>query len=146
MSHQLISLAYGARTFKMKFGHRGANRSEKNLVTGSSITVEPTTTPSTSDSLEGTGLADARQPARRHGRRRECAADGFSRCSTASASGPQDSACCSKFAKIMEITKCLKGYQEVMVIGSGPIVIGRAAEVRLCGYAGVPSRSGEGIR
>ena len=26
MGHQLISLAYGARTFKMKFGHRGANQ------------------------------------------------------------------------------------------------------------------------
>ena len=34
MGHQLISLAYGARTFKMKFGHRGANHPVKNLVTG----------------------------------------------------------------------------------------------------------------
>ena len=33
MGHQLISLAYGAKTFKMKFGHRGANHPVKNLVT-----------------------------------------------------------------------------------------------------------------
>ena len=34
MGHQLISLAYGARTFKMKFGHRGANHPVKDLRTG----------------------------------------------------------------------------------------------------------------
>lgn len=31
---QLIALAYGASTFKMKFGHRGANQPVKNLKTG----------------------------------------------------------------------------------------------------------------
>lgn len=30
----MISLAYGARTFKMKFGHRGGNHPVKNLETG----------------------------------------------------------------------------------------------------------------
>ncbi len=34
LGHQLISLAYGARTFKMKFGHRGGNHPVKNLETG----------------------------------------------------------------------------------------------------------------
>ena len=34
MGHQLISLAYGARTFKMKFGHRGGNHPVKCLATG----------------------------------------------------------------------------------------------------------------
>ncbi len=34
LGHQLISLAYGARTFKMKFGHRGGNHPVKNLDTG----------------------------------------------------------------------------------------------------------------
>ena len=34
MGHQLISLAYGARTFKMKFGHRGGNHPVKRLETG----------------------------------------------------------------------------------------------------------------
>ena len=34
LGHQIISLAYGARTFKLKFGHRGGNHPVKNLLTG----------------------------------------------------------------------------------------------------------------
>ncbi|AMD94649.1 glutamine-hydrolyzing carbamoyl-phosphate synthase small subunit [Leptotrichia sp. oral taxon 847] len=34
MGHQLISLACGAKTYKLKFGHRGANQPVKNLLTG----------------------------------------------------------------------------------------------------------------
>ena len=34
LGHQLISLAYGAKTYKLKFGHRGGNHPVKNLETG----------------------------------------------------------------------------------------------------------------
>ncbi len=34
LGHQLISLAYGAKTYKLKFGHRGGNHPVKNLSTG----------------------------------------------------------------------------------------------------------------
>ncbi|HEU4964997.1 MAG TPA: carbamoyl phosphate synthase small subunit [Bacilli bacterium] len=34
LGHQLIALAYGARTEKMKFGHRGSNHPVKSLATG----------------------------------------------------------------------------------------------------------------
>lgn len=34
LGHQIISLAYGAKTYKMKFGHRGGNHPVKNLLTG----------------------------------------------------------------------------------------------------------------
>ncbi len=34
LGHQIISLAYGARTYKLKFGHRGGNHPVKDLVTG----------------------------------------------------------------------------------------------------------------
>lgn len=34
LGHQLLALALGARTFKLKFGHRGANHPVKNLLTG----------------------------------------------------------------------------------------------------------------
>ena len=34
LGHQMIGLAYGAKTYKMKFGHRGANHPVKNLLTG----------------------------------------------------------------------------------------------------------------
>ena len=34
LGHQVISLAYGAQTYKLKFGHRGGNHPVKNLLTG----------------------------------------------------------------------------------------------------------------
>ncbi|MDH3717724.1 MAG: glutamine-hydrolyzing carbamoyl-phosphate synthase small subunit [Planctomycetota bacterium] len=34
LGHQLLSLACGARTFKLKFGHRGANQPVQDLATG----------------------------------------------------------------------------------------------------------------
>lgn len=34
LGHQLLSLACGAKTFKLKFGHRGANQPVRNLETG----------------------------------------------------------------------------------------------------------------
>jgi len=34
LGHQLISLAYGAQTYKLKFGHRGGNHPVKNLKNG----------------------------------------------------------------------------------------------------------------
>ena len=33
LGHQLLALAFGAKTYKMKFGHRGANQPVKNLKT-----------------------------------------------------------------------------------------------------------------
>ncbi|MBR9976924.1 MAG: glutamine-hydrolyzing carbamoyl-phosphate synthase small subunit [Bacteroidetes bacterium] len=35
LGHQLLALALGARTYKLKFGHRGSNHPVKNLLTGS---------------------------------------------------------------------------------------------------------------
>lgn len=34
LGHQIIALAYGAKTYKLKFGHRGGNHSVKNFATG----------------------------------------------------------------------------------------------------------------
>lgn len=34
LGHQLLSLAFGAKTFKLKFGHRGANQPVMDLTTG----------------------------------------------------------------------------------------------------------------
>jgi len=34
LGHQILGLAYGAKTFKLKFGHRGANQPVKDLSTG----------------------------------------------------------------------------------------------------------------
>ena len=34
LGHQILSLAYGAKTYKLKFGHRGGNHPVKNIETG----------------------------------------------------------------------------------------------------------------
>jgi carbamoyl-phosphate synthase small subunit len=39
LGHQLIALAYGAKTYKMSFGHHGCNHPVKNLKTGTIETV-----------------------------------------------------------------------------------------------------------
>lgn len=57
LGHQMIALAYGAKTYKMKFGHRGGNHPVKNLDTGKlEITSQNHSFAVDSDSLAGTGL------------------------------------------------------------------------------------------
>lgn len=57
LGHQLISLACGARTFKLKFGHRGSNHPVKNLSTGHvEITAQNHGYSVDIGSLAGTGL------------------------------------------------------------------------------------------
>jgi carbamoyl-phosphate synthase small subunit len=59
LGHQLLGLAFGARTFKLKFGHRGANHPVQDLGTGHvaitsqnhGFAVDPETLP---DELEAT--------------------------------------------------------------------------------------------
>ena len=57
LGHQMICLAAGAKTYKMKFGHRGGNHPVKNLLTGKiEITSQNHGFAVDSNSLEGTGL------------------------------------------------------------------------------------------
>lgn len=57
LGHQIISLACGARTYKLKFGHRGGNHPVKNLETGKiEITAQNHSYAVQADSLAGTGL------------------------------------------------------------------------------------------
>lgn len=56
MGHQILTHAFGAPTFKLKFGHRGGNQPVKNLETGKvSITSQNHGFASTSDELEKRG-------------------------------------------------------------------------------------------
>ncbi len=58
LGHQLISLAYGARTYKLKFGHRGGNHPVRDLDTGRiEITSQNHSYAVDAASLAGTGLA-----------------------------------------------------------------------------------------
>lgn len=57
LGHQMISLALGAKTFKMKFGHRGGNHPVMNLETGKiEITSQNHSYAVDCDSLGGTEL------------------------------------------------------------------------------------------
>lgn len=57
LGHQILSLAYGAKTYKLKFGHRGGNHPVKNLLTDKiEITSQNHGYAVDRDSLAGTGL------------------------------------------------------------------------------------------
>ncbi len=57
LGHQIISLAYGAKCYKLKFGHRGGNHPVKNLKNGKiEITSQNHSYAVDSDSLEKTPL------------------------------------------------------------------------------------------
>lgn len=57
LGHQIISLAYGAKTYKLKFGHRGSNHPVKNLKTNKiEITSQNHSYAVDLNSLSGTGL------------------------------------------------------------------------------------------
>ncbi len=57
LGHQIISLACGAKTYKLKFGHRGGNHPVKNLETGrTDITSQNHSYAVDVNTLEGTGL------------------------------------------------------------------------------------------
>ena len=57
LGHQIISLAAGAKTYKLKFGHRGGNHPVKNLETGKiEITSQNHSYAVKEESLAGTGL------------------------------------------------------------------------------------------
>ncbi|MFI3313938.1 MAG: glutamine-hydrolyzing carbamoyl-phosphate synthase small subunit [Eubacteriales bacterium] len=57
LGHQMIALAYGAKTYKLKFGHRGGNHPVMDMVTGKvEITSQNHSFAVDKDSMEGTGL------------------------------------------------------------------------------------------
>lgn len=57
LGHQIISLAYGASTYKLKFGHRGGNHPVKNLLTGKiEITSQNHSYAVDAETLKNTGL------------------------------------------------------------------------------------------
>ena len=57
LGHQIIALAYGAETYKLKFGHRGGNHPVKNRLTGKiEITSQNHSYAVSADSIRGTGL------------------------------------------------------------------------------------------
>ena len=96
LGHQMISLALGAKTFKMKFGHRGGNHPVMNLKTGKiEITSQNHSYAVDCDSLTGTELKLT------HKNLLDNTAEGIE--SPESAPGPQDSD--YLFDKFIELMK-----------------------------------------
>lgn len=57
LGHQIVALAYGAKTYKLKFGHRGSNHPVKDVATGKvQISSQAHGYAVLPESLEGTGL------------------------------------------------------------------------------------------
>ena len=57
LGHQLIALSYGAKTYKLKFGHRGGNHPVREVRTGKiEITSQNHSYAVDANSLAGTGL------------------------------------------------------------------------------------------
>ena len=96
LGHQMIALAYGAGTYKMKFGHRGGNHPVRELATGKvEITSQNHSYAVDTASLPGTGLTLTHENLLDHtAEGLACAADKlFSvQYHPESAPGPQDSA------------------------------------------------------
>lgn len=60
LGHQIIALAYGAKTYKLKYGHRGGNHPVRNLLTGKiEMTSQNHSYAVEERSLAGTGLETA---------------------------------------------------------------------------------------
>ena len=69
LGHQLLGLALGCETYKMPFGHHGANHPVRNLKTGSHRDNEPEPRVRRQRGLSlGRRRVDPPQPLRRHGR------------------------------------------------------------------------------
>jgi carbamoyl-phosphate synthase small subunit len=74
LGHQLLGLALGARTFKLKFGHRGANHPVKNLLTSEieitsqnhGFAVDPTSLDAASVEVTHVNLNDGTNEGFRH--------------------------------------------------------------------------------
>jgi carbamoyl-phosphate synthase small subunit len=74
LGHQLLALALGGKTYKLKFGHRGINHPIKNLLTGEieitsqnhGFTVDPDSFPALSVELTHVNLNDGTNEGLRH--------------------------------------------------------------------------------
>ncbi len=107
LGHQIISLAYGAKTYKLKFGHRGGNHPVRNLDTGKlEITSQNHSYAVDGNTVEAAGLRVTHMNLLDNTVEGvECAADKiFSvQYHPESAPGPQDSAYLfDKFTEIMK--------------------------------------------
>ena len=147
LGHQLLCRAVGLETFKLPFGHRGANHPVKDLETGR-IEI---TSQNHGFAVLGPGgerTIDTDEPVRwetdfgaaelqqlnLYDRTVEGLVlrdvPGARPCSTTPRPGPGPHDALHLFDRFLETARCRVGddIQKILIIGSGPIVIGQAAE------------------
>ena len=173
LGHQMLGRAIGGSTYKLKFGHRGANQPVKNLETGrvevtshnhgfavDPRSLRPYRTASAPASCRvgrrtacrSTPAADALEPQRRDARG-DAAASTCRRSPSSTTRRPRPGRTTprylfDRFVELMEeYRRCLGAtdIESILVIGSGPIVIGQACEFDYSGHAGVQGAAGRGL-
>ena len=148
LGHQLFALSQGAKAFKMKFGHRGANHPVKDLRTGKvDITSQNHGYAIDKDSLENTDLEVthiALNDGTVEGLRHKTLPAFSVQYHPEARPGPSDSN--YLFDEFLDMMRDFKDNKRrvkrmpkrddiktILVIGSGPIIIGQAAEFDYAG-------------
>ena len=139
LGHQMICLACGAKTYKLKFGHRGGNHPVKNLKTGR-LEITSQNHSYAVDEKDTGGHGPDRDPCEPAGRHRGGAwkvwRTAFSPCSITRKALPalRTAYLFDQFLDMMKEAPMPKRTDiKSLVIGSGPIVIGQAAEFDYAG-------------
>jgi hypothetical protein len=153
LGHQIMALASGAKTFKMKFGHHGANHPVKDLDTGRvSITSQNHGFAVDEKPAAGQPARHARQPVRRH-----AAGPGPHRQAGLLLPGAPGSLArparhrylFDRFIALMEAEKNMPkrtDIQSILIIGAGPIIIGQACEFDYSGVQACKALREEGFK
>ena len=154
LGHQLMALATGADTYKMKYGHRGGNHPVKDLSTGRVyISSQNHGYVVDADNLDPSCCQYRHLSMSTTEPTRDCHISGKNiftvQFHPEACPGPQDSGYLfDRFMNMMggdEIMPKNPEIKKVLVIGSGPIVIGQAAEFDYAGTQACRSLKEEGI-
>ncbi len=155
LGHQLLGLAMGGKTYKLKFGHRGANQPVKNLSNGKveittqnhGFCVDLDSLPVGEVEITHINLNDQSLEGMRHRRHPIFSVQYHPEASA----GPHDAAYLFDefiifhgeiFERIMPKRKDIK---KILIIGSGPIIIGQACEFDYSGTQACKALREEGF-
>ena len=138
LGNRILGLALGGKTYKLKFGHRGANHPVMNQLTqrveitshNHGFAVDPDSLNANDVEITHVNLNDQTLEGFRHRRERVFCVQ----CHPEAAPGPHDSHYLfDDFVKLMadkwaDTDAAQNDLHRILIVGSGPIVIGQACE------------------
>ena len=136
LGHQILGLALGGKTYKLKFGHRGANHPVLNQITGKveitshnhGFAVDPDSLNLNELEITHMNLNDETLEGFRHRSHPVFCVQYHPE----AAPGPHDSHYLfDDFVKLMDQAKLMprrNDLHRILIVGSGPIIIGQACE------------------